>query len=157
MKFRIKRIFFRLLLGNSTPHGIALGVAIGSFIGVLPVYGLHTALVIIAAVIVRPANKFAILLGTNISLPPTVPFITWAGYEIGRLILWGRFGPLQWSDFKNISFKNIASHYEPLFLGSIILGVICSLIVYFIVFFAVKGIKERKRHAGRSRRKDKEI
>ncbi|MFA5144350.1 MAG: DUF2062 domain-containing protein [Candidatus Omnitrophota bacterium] len=26
------------------PHGVALGIAIGSFIGILPVYGLHTIL-----------------------------------------------------------------------------------------------------------------
>lgn len=150
MEFKIKRILIRLFTGNSTPHGIALGIAIGVFIGILPVYGLHTILVIIAAIIVRPANKFAILLGTNISLPPTVPFITWTGYEIGRFILKGRFEPLQWSDFKNISFKYITSHYEPLFLGSVILGIICALVIYFIVFFVVKGIKERRARAGKS-------
>ena len=150
MEFNIKRIFLRLLLGNSTPHGIALGVAIGAFIGVLPLYGLHTILVIVAAVIVRPANKIAILLGTNISLPPTVPFITWSGYEIGRFILKGRFDPLQWSDFKNISFQYIVNHYEPLFLGSVILGVICACVVYFIVFFTVKGIKERRKLVDKS-------
>jgi len=154
LKFNIKRVFFRLLLGNSTPHGIALGVAIGAFIGVLPLYGLHTVLVILAAIIVRPANKFAILLGTNVSLPPTVPFITWAGYETGRFILKGRFPPLQWSDLKNISFKSIIDHYEPLFLGSVILGIICALAIYFLVFFVVKGIikkrrKKTKKNAGK--------
>lgn len=150
MKFNLKIIFFRLLLGNSTPHGIALGIAIGAFIGILPLYGLHTVLVILAAIIVRPANKVAILLGTNVSLPPTVPFITWAGYEIGRFILWGRFDPLKWSDFKNISFQYILSHYAPLFLGSVILGLICALIIYIIVFFVVKGFKERRARAGKS-------
>lgn len=157
MKFKIKRTLFRLLLGNSTPHGIALGVSIGAFIGILPVYGLHTILVIIAAIVVKPANKLAILIGTNISLPPTVPFITWAGYEIGRFILKGRYDPLHLSDFKNISWQYIASRYQPLFLGSIILGIICALAVYFIVFFAVKGIKERKKHARNARRKNKKI
>lgn len=157
MKFNFKRIFLRLLLGNSTPQGIALGVAIGAFIGILPLYGLHTVLVIIAAILVRPANKVAILLGTNISLPPTVPFITWSGYEIGRFILKGRFEALQWSDFKNISFQYILNHYEPLFLGSVILGVICAPAIYFMVFFVIKGIKRRRKRAGRSRSKDKKI
>jgi uncharacterized protein (TIGR03546 family) len=157
LKFNFKRIFLRLLLGNSTAHGIALGVAIGAFIGILPLYGLHTVLVIIAAILVRPANKAAILLGTNVSLPPTVPFITWSGYEIGRFILKGRFEPLQWSDFKNISFEYIIKHYEPLFLGSVILGVVCALVIYFIIFFLVKVIKRRRKRAGRSRSKDKKI
>lgn len=153
----LKNILFRLILQNSTPGGIALGAAIGAFIAVLPVYGFHTILVIIAAIIVPPANKVAILLGTNISLPPTVPFITWGGYEIGRMLLPGRFDPLQLSDFKHITFQGIASRYQPLFLGSVILGVICAVGVYFLVFFVVKRIKERKKHGARARHKHKKI
>ncbi len=157
MKFKFKRILLRLILKNSTPGGIALGAAIGAFIGILPVYGLHTILVIIAAIIVRPANKAAIFLGTNVSLPPTVPFITWAGYELGRVILWGRFDPLSWSDFKNITFQKISSHYQPLFLGSVLLGFICALITYFVTLFVVRGIKGRRKNGRRREHKDKEI
>ncbi len=157
MKFQFKRLLIRLLLENSTPNGIALGAAIGAFIAVLPLYGLHTVLVVIAAIIVPPANKVAILLGTNISLPPTLPFITWAGYELGRLILWGKFDPLAWSDFKNITFQKIASRYQPLFLGSVVLGLICAVIVYFVTLLVVKGIKERRKNGRGAGRKNKEI
>ena len=148
MKFKFKETLIHLLKLHSTPHDIALGTAIGVFIAILPVYGLHTVMVIVAAIIIRPANKIAILLGTNISLPPTVPFITWAGYEIGRFILKGRFPPLTWSDFRNLSLKNILSHYQPLFLGSVILGIVCGAIFYVITYFVVKKIQERKEHIG---------
>lgn len=144
MKF--KEIFYKLVTEHNSPQEIALGAGIGAFISVLPVYGLHTVLVIIAAFIVRPANKIAILLGTNLSLPPTVPFITWAGYEIGRFILKENFAPLGWDFFKNLSFQKIVSHYRPLFLGSLILGVILGIIVYGATFLVVKKIKERKSH-----------
>jgi len=140
----LKRIFLRLILENSTPGGIALGAAIGAFIAVLPVYGLHTVLVIIAAIIVPPANKAAIFLGTNISLPPTFPFITWAGYELGRFIFRGRFAPLAWSDFKNINLQKIADRYPPLFLGSVLLGFICAVIVYGITLLVIKRINRRR-------------
>ena len=143
MKF--KEIFYKLVKEHNSPQEIALGAGIGAFISVLPVYGLHTILVVIAAFIVRPANKIAILLGTNFSLPPTVPFITWAGYEIGRFILKENFAPLSWDFFKNLSFQKIASHYRPLFLGSLILGVILGIIVYGVTFLVVKKIKERKK------------
>ncbi|MEI8348969.1 MAG: DUF2062 domain-containing protein [Candidatus Omnitrophota bacterium] len=151
MKWKFKKILVRLFKLNNTPQEIALGTAIGVFIAILPVYGLHTVMVIVAAILVRPANKIAILLGTNISLPPTVPFITWAGYEIGRLILKGNYEPLAWSDFKNITFKNISSHYKPLFLGSVILGIICAIVFYFLIFFLVRKIKNRKKHARRTK------
>lgn len=143
MKF--KEIFYKLVKEHNSPYEIALGAGIGTFISVLPVYGLHTVLVIIAAFIVRPANKIAILLGTNLSLPPTVPFITWAGYEIGRFILKENFAPLSWDFFNNLSFKKIASFYRPLFLGSLILGVILGIIVYGVTFLVVKKIKGRKK------------
>ena len=133
-----------------------MGAAIGAFIAILPVYGLHTVLVVIAAIIVPPANKAAIFLGTNISLPPTFPFITWAGYELGRFILPGRFAPLAWSDFKHISFQKIIDLYPPLFLGSVVLGLICAVIVYFIVLLTIKGIN-RRRHARKSRHKHQKI
>lgn len=121
-----------------------MGAGIGAFISVLPLYGLHTLLVILAAIIVRPANKIAILIGTNISLPLTVPFITWAGYEIGRFILQENFQPLTWGFFQNLTLQKLVSHYRPLFLGSLVLGIICGAIVYCLTFFVVKGIKERR-------------
>lgn len=145
MKRKFKKKLVSLLRLNNSPPEIALGIAIGVFIAILPVYGLHTILVIIAAIIVRPANKIAILLGTNISLPPTVPFITWTGYDIGRFFLKGDYPPLTWLDFTNVTFRKILNYYPPLFLGSIILGIICAAVFYFLTYFIVKKLKERKR------------
>lgn len=147
MKFKFKRIAVRLLRLNNSPREIALGVAIGVFIGILPVYGLHTVLVIIAAILVRSANKIAIFLGTSISLPPTIPPITWAGYEIGRRLLSGEFEPLSWSVFKNITFQKICRYYQPLFLGSVILGIICAVIFYLVVFYLANKFILKKKHA----------
>lgn len=148
MKIKFKRILVQLLRLNSSPPEIALGVAIGVFICILPLYGLHTVMVIIAALLVRPANKIAILVGTNLSLPPTVPFITWAGYEIGRFMLGAKkYPPLAWSDLKNISFQKVADLYLPLFLGSIVLGLICAAIFYFIAYLIVQNFKERRKRA----------
>jgi uncharacterized protein (TIGR03546 family) len=150
VKWKFKKMAVRLLRMNNSPREIALGVAIGVFIGILPVYGLHTVLVIIAAIIIRSANKIAIFLGTSISLPPTIPPITWAGYEIGRHILNGEFEPLSWSVFKNITLEKAYTLYRPLFLGSVILGVFCALFFYLIAFFITKKLNLKK---GRLRKK----
>jgi hypothetical protein len=149
LKWKYRKLAVRLLRLNNTPHEIALGVAIGVFIGILPLYGLHTVLVIIAAVLVRPANKIAIFLGTSISLPPTVPPITWAGYEIGRRILNQEFQPLSWSVFKNITFQKIYCYYQPLFLGSVVLGIVCAVVFYFLVFFVAQKLILRRKLARR--------
>jgi len=154
LKFKFKKILVKLIQQHNSPHEIALGAGIGAFISVLPVYGLHTVLVILAAIIVRPANKIAIFLGTNLSLPPTLPFITWAGYEIGRFILKKNLPPLDWNFFKNLTFQKITSFYQPLFLGSLILGVVCAIVVYGLTFFVVKKLKERKSHDSGSKNKE---
>jgi len=143
---KFKKIFQKLVLEHNTAYEIALGAGIGAFICVLPVYGFHTILVIVAAFLVRPANKIAIFLGTNLSLPPTVPFITWTSYEIGRFILKGNFAPLGWDFFKDLCWQKILSYYWPLFLGSLVLGVICAVVVYGITYFVVKKIKEKNLH-----------
>ncbi len=154
MKFKFKKILVKLIRQQNSPHEIALGAGIGAFISVLPVYGLHTVLVVLAAIIVRPANKIAIFLGTNLSLPPTIPFITWAGYEIGRFILKKGLPPSDWGFFKNLTFHKIAGFYQPLFLGSLILGVVCAGVVYGLTFFVVKKVKERNSNGSGSKNKE---
>ena len=94
-------------------------------------------MVIIAAIIVRRTNKIAILAGTNISIPATLPFITWTGYDIGRSILRNNYPPLSWHFFENITFKKVADFYLPLFIGSVILGLILAVIFYFITLVVV--------------------
>ncbi len=148
---KIKATVVHLLKLNNTPHGIALGVAIGVFIAITPTYGLHTVLVVIAAFFIPQANKMAIFLGTNISLPPTLPFITWGGYEIGRLVLDRTYPDLSEAYFGNLSHlslwgivKAIKYMYKPLFIGSVILGVICGVIFYIIVFFVARAIEKKK-------------
>jgi uncharacterized protein (DUF2062 family) len=140
----IKQRFLGLLRLNNTPKEIALGVAIGVFIAILPVYGLHTVLVVIFALLVRRANRIAILAGTNISLPPTLPFITWAGYSLGRLIAGKGYPALSWSVFKGFSYKSIFRFYFPLFIGSFVLGIICAVIFYFFTLWFIN--RRRRRH-----------
>ena len=147
----MKTTVIRLLALNNTPHGIALGVSLGVFIVIMPIYGFHTLLVIATAFLIPQANKMAILLGTNISLPPTLPFITWGGYEIGRFFLHRDYPVLSGAYFGNLShlsvwgiLKTIKHLYMPLFIGSVILGLICGIFFYIIVFFLARVVKKKR-------------
>lgn len=153
MKIKFKKILVKLIRQHNSPQEIALGAGIGAFISVLPVYGLHTVLVVLAALIVRPANKIAILLGTNLSLPPTVPFITWLGYQIGKFILNKDLPPLDWEFLKNLNWEKIISFYGPLFVGSLVLGVFCGVAIYLLTFFVVKAVQNRNRDGSGSKNK----
>lgn len=141
---KLKEKILSLFKPHNTPAEIALGVAIGVFIAILPVYGLHTIMVITAAFLIRRANIIAMLVGTNISLPPTVPFITWAGYNIGRLMLGKNYPYIPCCTFKGFSYKGILNFYYPLLLGSFILAVICAIVFYFLTL----NFMNKRRKAG---------
>jgi len=144
VRLTLKQRIIALLKFNNTPREIALGVAIGVFIGITPLYGLHTIMVIAAAFLIRRVNKVAILLGTNISITPTFPFITWAGYSIGRFILSDTYPPLNWSTFKHFDYRQILHFYFPLFIGSIILGLILALFFYFATLWFITARRKSK-------------
>jgi len=146
LAIKAKEIIVRLLKSDNSPTEIALGVSLGVFIAILPLYGFHTMLVILFALLVPHANKIAILLGTNISLPPTVPFITWAGYEIGRYFFAKEYPPLTPGYFKHINFQAIKESYPVLFLGSLILGTAAAVTFYLLTWCITKRIEHKKRH-----------
>lgn len=152
VKLILKQRIIALLKLNNTPHEIALGVAIGVFIAITPLYGFHTIMVIIAAFLIRRVNKLAILLGTNVSTTLTFPFITCAGYSIGRFILGDSYPPLHWSTFKHFNYKQLLHFYFPLFIESIVLGLILAVFFYFITLWFIiarnkSKLKQRKEEA----------
>lgn len=138
----LKQRIIALLKLNNTPREIALGVAAGVFIGITPVYGLHTIIVLFAAMLIPRTNKIAILLGSNISIPPTAPFISWTGYQIGRAILGRGYPDITWTTLKHFTYQEIGSLLYPLFLGSFILGVACALIFYFLILILITRLRK---------------
>jgi hypothetical protein len=128
---------------HSSPHEIALGMAIGVFIGITPFYGFHILTAILTAFIMKRVNKLAIFLGMNISLPPTIPFITWAGYRIGRQILGSAYPPLGWDYFKDFSYREYFHFFYALMIGSLVLGAVLSGLIYFLTLWFVKSRRAR--------------
>ena len=121
------------LKAHNGPDDIALGAAIGVFIVILPLYGLHTVMCVGAALLIPRANKIGILLGTNISIPPTLAFITWWSYDIGRYLLASRhYPPLSWEYIRHFSMARVGELYYPLFVGSVVLGLMGAVVVYLL-------------------------
>lgn len=76
-------IWKKLISLNDSPHDIALGLALGIFIGFLPIMGIQMAAVLVFILPFRKANKIAAVAGVWISNPLTVipiyAFIYWIG------------------------------------------------------------------------------
>jgi uncharacterized protein (DUF2062 family) len=76
----------RLLLGREvTPQSLAWAVAIGVLLGALPLIGVHTILVLIAAGYLR-LNKAAAVSASQICMPPLVPAMC---IEVGHYLRQG--------------------------------------------------------------------
>lgn len=133
--------FLNLWKSHNTPHEIALGMAIGVFIGITPFYGFHILTGLIAALAMKRVNKVAIFLGMGISLPPTIPLITWAGYSIGRKMLGSAYPPLHWDDFRHYSYADYSNFIYALLVGSFILGTVLSVLFYFLTLWFLKRQK----------------
>jgi hypothetical protein len=111
-----------------SPSKIAFGIALGNFIAFIPMIGVHTVIAFGLAYIMR-LNPLIVLIGTLISNPLSFPFQLFISAETGSLLLNGRFLEMKFS--RNLNYLN---HYiMPILVGSLVLGVITSILSYFLM------------------------
>ncbi len=82
--FRQNAAYILSLKGDS--HWLALSFACGVFIGISPFYGAHTVGALVIVSIFR-FNLMTTMLGAWLTFPPTLPFIYYFCYRLGRLFL----------------------------------------------------------------------
>jgi len=125
-----------ILQTNDTNEVKAASLALGVFIGIVPVWGFQTFLSIFLAAIFK-LNKTISFVGSNISLPPFIPFIVLASLKVGSFFVGGS-GEIM-IDFDNISFDSIKNHLLQYIVGSTILAtfmaVLLGLTCYVILNF----------------------
>lgn len=130
----------RLRGGSLSPARAAASVAVGLAIGVLPLYGLHWALVLAVCLPLRLDAAVAYL-AANVSIPPIAPFITFAELELGARILTGAWLPLTVERAKLVRPGEMATE---LAVGSAALSAL-SATTGFVVTFVVASIARRVR------------
>lgn len=68
----------------------ALSIALGIFIGLSPLWGFHTVIVIFLAILFN-LNKVIAFTFSNVSLPPFIPFILLISLNLGSYVLGEEF------------------------------------------------------------------
>ncbi|MBN1765264.1 MAG: DUF2062 domain-containing protein [Sedimentisphaerales bacterium] len=81
---------YRILHADDTPHKLALGLALGVFIGWTPTIGLQMLLVVLLAALLRANTRVGVPI-VWISNPLTIVPIYWLNYQVGAKLL-GLFG-----------------------------------------------------------------
>ncbi len=143
--------YLRLMRLRKSPHEIALGLALGIFVGFLPIVPFQSVTVLILALIFR-GSKIAAFAGTWISNPLNWVFFYYGLYLVGNLALpfrGVRFDPehLEMAELIEAGWKV----FGTMVVGGLILGIPGSVITYFLTKKII--VEYRKRRALRRLKK----
>lgn len=146
-RYNLKQIYQRVRNLKGDPHYVAMGMAVGVFIGVTPTFPFHTALAIGLAFLLR-GSKPAAIIGVWFGNPVTMPFFYVASYKIGTFIL-GRKAPF------GLKYESILELLKlgwdvsaAMLVGGIIIGLPPAIFFYFLT----RALFQKIRRTRQSRR-----
>lgn len=133
------RRFWRedILKSDEPPLKKAKAISLGVFVGLSPFLGFHSLLVLLGARLLR-LNLFTAFLFSNVSIAPFLPFIVYASYQTGALVL-GR--KPDWAmniqDIENAG--DVLFGFWQYFLGGLVLAGVFGLLsgTFFYFLFSV--------------------
>ena len=133
-----------LLRVKDTPHRISMAFALGIFIGISPLFGIHTILGISLAHLFR-LNRFVTIIGVYVTNPwtiiPIYTFCTWVGAKC--LGLQKILPDIDWGHITfSMLLKDLGPLLVPFLFGTVIIGLLASVVSYAVVYILL-----RRRHA----------
>jgi uncharacterized protein (DUF2062 family) len=138
----IRKAYYRFLKIRGNPREIALGFALGIFVGMTPFMGLHTAIAVPLAALLK-WNKFSAALAVWISNPLSAPVIYGVTYFVGAKVLFIQSGyklPTEFNlDALLYTLRSAPEIIGILLIGGVAVGLPLAAAGYF---FALKTIVE---------------
>ena len=157
IKYIINQWIHRLIHLNESPYRIAMGCACGIFCSALPIFG-QTFIGMIAALVLR-ASVIASLPWTWISNPLTTLPMWYGGYRLGIWIMPGKQKPLSyteiqalmqnfdqmdWTQGLSLLSTELWEALQPLWLGTVVMGLAMAAPSFILVYYVAKGILRRR-------------
>lgn len=140
----IKRFFFEDLLQSAdAPAKKALSVSLGILVGMSPLWGLHTITVLFLAYLLR-LNKVIAFACSNVSIPPMIPLIIYAGLVVGAFVL-GTPLTLPPRDGDAMAYWLYAkNHLAQYLVGSTLLAGLTAILLGLLAYVILSRPKARK-------------
>ncbi|MCA9539882.1 MAG: DUF2062 domain-containing protein [Myxococcales bacterium] len=159
---RLRGVWRRTLSLDDTPHRIALGVAIGTFVAYQPIVGLQ---MVIGALVCRliGANVIASLPMAWITNPLTIPPIFYGTYRLGAVFTGGELTYAQieayFADLQKLGLVDgfleglglLGSIFWPMVVGGAVIGVLNGGLFYVLVRRLVTRYQARGIQSHRAR------
>lgn len=131
--------FKRFLKIRGNPHEIALGFALGLFVGMTPLLGIHTAIAVFFASCLK-WNKISAAAAVWISNPLTAPVIYGINYFIGAKIMCTKI-LFDSNEQAKTTFMDLLYGSPEIFIamtvGGIVTGILLAVSGYYFAFSAV--------------------
>ena len=133
-KKELKDYFKRIISFKTSPYAIAGGFAIGSFIALLPTFGLAYFIGFGILLLAPRLNKFSLFLGIAFWNPIFLAPIYGYSYRLGNFIV----GDLTGYTFKFAINSDLVGVLSRFFLGNFILAFTISSLSYVVLLLIFK-------------------
>ncbi len=137
----LKKAYVRFLKIRGTPREIALGLAVGLFVGMSPTMGFQMAIAVPIAAMFK-LNKLAAAMAVWVTNPVTAPFIYSSTYFVGARLSGISKGVNAADAANNTTMLTFAEKAPEIFgamtLGGFVIGLPLAVIGYYFAFFAVR-------------------
>ena len=142
----IRRIYERFLKIRGRPQEIALGFALGIFIGMTPTMGIQIPIAVFFAAMLK-WSKISAAFGVWITNPFTSPFIYGFTYIVGAKVLGLKVKmtfpeDFSWSIVKEL-LENAPVIFGAMTIGGILIGFPLAILSYYLSFAAVNKYQQR--------------
>jgi septum formation protein len=152
-KLIYRRLIRPIVTAYGSPHAVAMGIAIGVFLALVPCIGLQMLLAYVLALLLRANRVIPVALvwsNTFVIVP-----LFWFDHFLGSRILGGdpitidsirtSFAPIYWYNwwevFDIIGFKI----YGPMLLGGAVFGLTVAIPLYFALLWAFKSAAGKRK------------
>jgi glycosyltransferase involved in cell wall biosynthesis len=117
-------------------------VALGVFMGIIPIWGFQLLVAIFLSIVLK-LNKALVILFANISIPPMIPLILYLSYRAGAFWMRGETVSIRLSD--HIGLGSIWLHFEQYLYGSITLAIAAGSLSGILAFTVLSILESKKR------------
>lgn len=140
-KKSLKQFFLENVLESGDSNAKkAFSIALGVFIGIAPLWGFQTILVLFLAYILR-LNKLIAFAFSNISFPPVIPLIIYLSLQTGSLVVEGAV-PIE----KMTTMEAIKQNLTQYLVGSILLAAVSSFLFGMAGYLILITLNKNKIH-----------
>jgi len=142
-KHSLRELVDRVKNLKGDPHYVAMGMAIGVFVGITPTMPFHTVIAVSLAFILR-GSKAAAALGVWFCNPITAPLFYWGSYKVGMYLL-GNPAPFDVKYESVLELLDLGMDVTiAMIAGGVILGILPGIASYFITRKTITTIRLRR-------------